>query len=135
MAASASTDGWKPHAVREEIAPRSFTEQNAQGGLVLGLTSCGDDAVDGRWVREVPVAPGKTYSFAASWRARNGASPARSVLARLVLSIVVVHRAFNRRSMGGGSGPPRGSARLAAARRGAGRPDGKRGDSQACVGL
>jgi predicted amidohydrolase len=81
---AAATDGWKPYAVREEIAPRSFTERDAQGGLVLGLAGRRDDAVDGRWIREVPVVPGKTYAFRASWRARNVASPARSVLARLV---------------------------------------------------
>src|SRR5512135_1670092 len=81
---AASTDGWKPYAVREEIAPRSFSERDARGGLVLGLAGRGDDAVDGRWVREVPVAPGKTYAFRASWRAANVGSPARSVLARLV---------------------------------------------------
>jgi len=80
----ASTDGWKPYAVREEIAPRSFSERDARGGLVLGLAGRGDDAVDGRWVREVPVVPGKTYAFGASWRALGVASPARSVLARLV---------------------------------------------------
>jgi len=80
----AATDGWKPYAVREEIAPRSFSERDAQGGLVLGLAGRGDDAVDGRWVREAPVVPGKTYAFHASWRAENVVSPARSVLARLV---------------------------------------------------
>src|SRR5512139_4283771 len=81
---AASTNGWKPYAVRDEIAPRSFSERDARGGLVLGLAGRGDDAVDGRWVREVPVVPGKAYAFGASWRARNVASPARSVLARLV---------------------------------------------------
>ena len=79
-----STGGWKPYAVREEIAPRSFSERDARGGLVLGLAGRGDDAVDGRWVREVPVVPGTTYAFGASWRAQDIASPARSVLARLV---------------------------------------------------
>src|SRR5512138_3413159 len=82
---AASTDGWKPYSVRDEIAPRSFSERDAQGGLVLGLAGRGDDAVDGRWVREVPVVTGKTYAFHASWRAENVPSPARSVLARLVL--------------------------------------------------
>jgi hypothetical protein len=83
-AGAASTDGWKPYAVREELAPRSFSERDARGALVLGLAGRGDGAVDGRWVREVPVVPGKTYAFRASWRARDVASPARSVLARLV---------------------------------------------------
>jgi predicted amidohydrolase len=81
---ASSTDGWKPYAVRDEIAPRSFSEHDTQGGLVLGLAGRGDDAVDGRWVREVPVVPGKTYAFRASWRAENVASPARSVLTRVV---------------------------------------------------
>ncbi len=79
-----STDGWKPYAVRDEIAPRPFSERGAQGELVLGLAARGDDAVDGRWVREAPVAPGKTYAFRASWLAKGVASPSRSVLARLV---------------------------------------------------
>jgi predicted amidohydrolase len=81
---AASTDGWKPYAVREEIEPRSFSERDAGGRLVLGLAGRGDDAVDGRWVREVPVVPGKAYAFRASWRAQQVDSPARSVLARLV---------------------------------------------------
>jgi len=79
-----ASDGWKPFAVRDEIAPRSWAERDAEGGLVLGLAGRGDDAVDGRWMREVPVVPGKTYAFGASWSARGVASPARSVLARLV---------------------------------------------------
>jgi predicted amidohydrolase len=79
-----ATDGWEPYAVRAEIAPRSWAERDAQGTLLLGLAGRGDDAVDGRWVREVPVVAGKTYGFAASWRAKGVASPSRSVLARLV---------------------------------------------------
>jgi predicted amidohydrolase len=77
-------DGWQPHAAREEIAPRSWSERDAQGGLRLGLAGRGDDAVDGRWAREVPVVPGKTYAFGAAYRSQGVASPARSVLARLV---------------------------------------------------
>ena len=79
-----STADWKPYAVREEIAPRSFTERDVAGRLVLGLAGRGDDAVDGRWVREAPVVPGRTYAFRVSWKAQNVESPARSVLARLV---------------------------------------------------
>jgi predicted amidohydrolase len=79
-----AADAWKPYAVREEIAPRTWVERDAQGALVLGLAGRGNDAVDGRWVREAPVAPGKTYAFVASWHAQNVDAPARSVLARLV---------------------------------------------------
>jgi hypothetical protein len=77
-------DGWRPYAAREEIAPRSWAERGSQGDLRLGLAGRGDDAVDGRWAREVPVVPGKTYAFGAAYRAQGVASPARSVLARLV---------------------------------------------------
>lgn len=80
----APTDGWRPLAAREEMAPRSWSERDARGGLVLGLAGRGDDAVDGRWAREVPVVAGKAYGFGASYRATGVASPARSVLARLV---------------------------------------------------
>ncbi len=80
----ASTDGWRPHATRDEIAPRSWSDRDAQGGLRLGLAGRGDDAVDGRWAREVPVVAGKTYAFGAAYQAKGVASPSRSVLARLV---------------------------------------------------
>ncbi len=88
LAASAAgqdvtTDGWRPYAAREEIAPRTFSERDADGGLRLGLAGRGDDAVDGRWVREVRVVPERTYAFSAAYRAQGVASPARSVLARL----------------------------------------------------
>jgi predicted amidohydrolase len=79
-----STDGWRPLSSREEIAPRSWAERDPQGALLLGLAGRGDDAVDGRWAREVPVVPGKTYGFGAVYCAQGVASPARSVLARLV---------------------------------------------------
>ena len=78
------TDGWRPYAAREEIAPRSWSVRDPQGALVLGLAGRGDDAVDGRWAREVPVVAGKTYGFGAAYRADGVASPSRSVLARLV---------------------------------------------------
>ncbi len=77
-------DGWRPYATREEIAPRSWDERGPGGELVLGLAGRGDDAVDGRWAREVPVAPGKDYAFRAEYRAQRVASTVRSVLARVV---------------------------------------------------
>jgi predicted amidohydrolase len=79
-----ATDGWRPHAAREEIAPRSWADRDGQGGWLLGLAGRGDPAVDGRWAREVAVVPGRSYAFGAAYRASDVASPARSVLARLV---------------------------------------------------
>ena len=82
--AAEAPDGWRPFAVRDEIAPRWWTEREAGNALVLALAGRGDDAVDGRWVREVPVVPGQDYAFRASCRAERVASVARSVLARVV---------------------------------------------------
>lgn len=76
--------GWSAFAVRDEIAPRSWTEPDGSGGLRLGLAGRGDDAVDGRWVREVPVEAGASYAFAAEYRIRGVETPERSVLARVV---------------------------------------------------
>ena len=76
-----STDGWRPYATRDEIAPRSWSDRDAQGGLRLGLAGRGDDAVDGRWAREVPVVAGKTYAFGAAYR-RRASLPPRAACSR-----------------------------------------------------
>ena len=83
-ASEAAPEGWRPWAVREEISPRSWTDRDAEGRLRLGLAGRGNDAVDGRWAREVAVTPGQVYRFRAEYRARGVATPERSVLARLV---------------------------------------------------
>jgi len=83
-AAEGVPDGWRPYAVREEIAPRAWTARDDGGRLLLGLAGRGDEAVDGRWVREVTVAAGKQYAFRAEYRAQNVAALRRSVLARVV---------------------------------------------------
>jgi predicted amidohydrolase len=82
--AGADEASWTPYAVRDEIAPRSWTEHDAEGHLLLGLAGKGDPAVDGRWVREVPVEPGRVYAFQATYRTLRVPSPERSVLARVV---------------------------------------------------
>jgi predicted amidohydrolase len=76
-------DGWRPFAVREEIAPASSFSRLGDGAYALALAGRGDDAVDGRWQRRTPVAAGKYYVFRAEYRAENVATPARSVLARV----------------------------------------------------
>jgi predicted amidohydrolase len=82
--AGADEEGWTTYAVRDEIAPRSWTERDAGGRLLLGLAGKGDAAVDGRWVREVPVDPGRVYAFQAAYRTLRLGNPERSVLARVV---------------------------------------------------
>jgi predicted amidohydrolase len=83
-ATETAAEGWRAYSAREEIAPRSWMEPDAQGRLRLGLAGRGDDAVDGRWVREVKVASGRVYRFRAEYRAKGVARPERSVLARIV---------------------------------------------------
>src|SRR5262245_50713417 len=73
-------DGWTMFAVRDEIAPRSW--QTTEGDLALA--GRGDEAVDGRWQRTVPVTAGRYYTFRADFRAKQVATPERSALARVV---------------------------------------------------
>lgn len=78
-----ATGDWAFAAARDELAPRSWIE-TLDGTLCLGLAGRGDDAVDGRWTRTVPVEPGRWYRFSARSRARNVSHATRSVLTRLV---------------------------------------------------
>src|SRR6516225_9027893 len=74
-------DGWHGYAARPEIAPRFWVEQP---GDRLAMAGRGDDALDGRWLRRVPVTAGKYYAFSAEYRDRNVPTPERSVLARVL---------------------------------------------------
>src|SRR4051794_19198494 len=84
--AADAPDGWRPFAVRDEIAPKASVEpaDSAGGSYLLALAGRGDASVDGRWQRTVPVSAGKFYDFRADYRAERVATPARSVLARVV---------------------------------------------------
>jgi predicted amidohydrolase len=86
--ARAVPDGWRSYAPRDEIAPRFWVDlpkdKAASGAYGLGLAGRGDEAVDGRWLRAMPVTSGKYYIFRAEYRARRVAAPARSVLARVL---------------------------------------------------
>jgi len=78
-------DGWRGIAARDEIAPGFEVERPAGSeGYHLVLKGRGNDAVDGRWVRTVPVSPGRYLQFRAEYRATHVATPERSVLARVV---------------------------------------------------
>jgi predicted amidohydrolase len=80
-------DGWRSECPRDEIAPAFRVEHSGAGtsphAYLLGLAGRGDPAVDGRWVRTVPVKEGNYYQFAAEYQARNVDHPERSVLARV----------------------------------------------------
>jgi predicted amidohydrolase len=76
-------DGWHGYAARAEISPRFWVETGA-GAYGLGLAGQGNEAVDVRWVRDVAAAAGQYYVFRASYRMKRVATPARSVLARVL---------------------------------------------------
>ena len=78
-----SADGWKPVPLRDEIAPRFFT-QDSNGALCLGLAGAGLQAADGCWQKRFPAVEGKYYAFAARCRTADIAQPLRSVLVRLI---------------------------------------------------
>lgn len=84
---SSAPDGWRTYAARPEIAPRFWVEQPKDGSASrtyhLGLAGR-DEAIDGRWLRTGPVEAGKYHVFQAEYQARNVATPARSILARVL---------------------------------------------------
>jgi predicted amidohydrolase len=82
-------DEWRSEAPRAEIAPLFFRVEPAAGASaasarLLGLSGQGNAAVDGRWVRVLPVKAGTHYQFTAEYQARDVDEPERSVLARVV---------------------------------------------------
>src|SRR5438876_29215 len=85
-AAEEAPDGWRAYAARSEIAPRSWIvrHEDSRGSYGLGLAGRGEEAVDGRWLRTVPVTAGKHYVFTAHYQAKNVATPTRSILASVL---------------------------------------------------
>lgn len=81
-------DGWYSEAPRPEIAPAFRVERigpaDSSQAYQLVQSGRGDGAVDGRWLRRVPIKSGCFYEFRAEYQAEKVADPARSVLARVV---------------------------------------------------
>jgi predicted amidohydrolase len=81
-------DGWTTQVARAETAPRFWVQQPTgkaeSSNYELGLAGRGSDALDGRWIRRQPVVPGKHYAFHAEYRSKNVATPAESILARVI---------------------------------------------------
>ncbi|MCI0459546.1 MAG: carbon-nitrogen hydrolase family protein [Gemmataceae bacterium] len=86
-AAEEAPDGWQTYAARSEIAPRFWVARHQDGpaphSYGLGLAGRGEETVDGRWTRTVPVTAGKYYVFTTDYQAKHVATPSRSILARL----------------------------------------------------
>ena len=87
-AASPAPDGWQPFAARPELMPRAWVVRPAAAKhpavYYLGLAGRGDETVDGRWRRDLPVAAGRYYLFTAQYRAQHVPTPSRSILARVL---------------------------------------------------
>lgn len=83
---AAAPDGWHTYAARSEIAPRYWVvrPRGRADEYHLGLAGNGKESTDGRWMRQVPVAGGRYYAFAAEYSPRNVATVSRSVLARIL---------------------------------------------------
>ena len=77
-------DGWKPFAVREEIAPKFTSDASVPARYSLTLNGDGNPSVDGHWGRRVAVSEGKHYVFSAGYRAENVETRTRSILARVL---------------------------------------------------
>src|SRR5258705_3813314 len=77
----AAADGWKFYAIRDEIAPKSGVVFDKSGSYRLTITGNGNESVDGRWFKRVPVSEGKFVVFTAHYKAAKVQTPTRSMLA------------------------------------------------------
>ncbi|MFI5380335.1 MAG: carbon-nitrogen hydrolase family protein [Tepidisphaerales bacterium] len=83
-AAEPAPDGWQFSAPREEIAPRAWVVRGAGDSYGLALAGRGDESVNGKWVRRVPVTAGQHVTFSARYEGKDIQTPRRSVLARVL---------------------------------------------------
>lgn len=84
-------EGWKPDSPRPELTPHFWVGKapvpegpaRSEADWILGIAARGHPAPDGRWIRHVPVTPGKFYTFQAEWKAEKVSFPVRSVVMRI----------------------------------------------------
>ena len=81
-------EGWRFESPRPETAALRWVEQPQENGgrpeLILGLAGGGKDFVDGRWIHDEVIEPGKCYAFRVRFRPSQVKNLERSVLARVV---------------------------------------------------
>ena len=80
--------GWTKYAPRDELLPDfSFAfDEDSSGGdqsLLLEISAGDREAIDGAWVKTIPVAGGKYYRFSALRETENVASPRRSAIVKI----------------------------------------------------
>lgn len=82
-----SSDDWTKYAPRDELLPDfsfAFGESGNDIKALLLMMSAGQrDAIDGAWVRTIPVKGGKHYRFSALRLTRNVKSPRRSAIVKI----------------------------------------------------
>ncbi len=79
-----AADGWTFYAIREEIAPKSSIAYDKSSNYRLILAGNGNESVDGRWVKRVPVSEGKFVAFSAQYKSANVATPLRSIISSII---------------------------------------------------
>lgn len=81
----AALDGWTPVAPRDEIRPVFATEPSGgpAGRPALVIRADAREGLDGAWKRSFPVTGGKTYRFAALFKASGVELPRRSVIVKI----------------------------------------------------
>lgn len=79
-------DGWRAAVPRTEIAPKFSVDRKTERGQAYGLaiSSDGDFAASGGWIKTFPVTGGQWVRFTARYQARNVELERRSVLARAI---------------------------------------------------
>lgn len=83
-----SPEGWTKFAPRDELLPDFAFEldrsSGGQGKEPVLIISAGDrEAIDGAWVKTIPVAGGKHYRFSALRLTENVQTPRRSAVAKI----------------------------------------------------
>ncbi len=79
-------DGWRAEAPRTEISPKFWVDRQTKrtGDHALAISSQGEPASSGGWVKPFRVAGGRWYRFAAWYLAEGIELERRSVLARMI---------------------------------------------------
>jgi predicted amidohydrolase len=80
----AAPDGWKFYSIRSEIAPKSGVVFDKSSSYRLQLSGNGNESVDGRWFKRLPVTAGKHVVFTAHYKYANVDTTLRSIVSSIL---------------------------------------------------
>ncbi|MGA2499296.1 MAG: carbon-nitrogen hydrolase family protein [Tepidisphaeraceae bacterium] len=83
-AAELAPDGWRFSSPREEIAPRAWVVRGPADAYGLALAGTGDESVNGKWTRRIPVTAGQHVIFSARYESKDIQTPRRSLIASVL---------------------------------------------------